>query len=610
MGDRWNELQWDGEPGHYEVYYLTFTDPASGIGFWIRYTMVAPLPETGEQSTCSLWFLAMDPSDPSRNVGEKASFPVSDLSGTAEPFELRLDGAVLTDEGMSGAIEGDAGRSSWDLRWAPRLPAYGHVHPVLRAAKIAKTILFLPHPDVEVSGTVEFGGRRFEVNAARGGQAHLWGSKHANRWAWAHCNDFVDGAGNSRRDTFVDGVSVFVPRFGREIGPNTPVVARVGGEDIVSISPLAVQRNGSSFDLDQLELRGAHAAPQARRPRERAQRGPGRRHLSRPGRRSCLLLQHRGGRHATRGIRALGTLHELAQAGRGALRPARALRVRAARAACGCRAEDRVTSTAPPLASPPFGWRTDAGVSWIEARLPAAVAVFSTRLGGVSAGAYRALNLGILTDDDPELVRRNRTLLASALDRDPAGLALGRQVHGAGVEVRRRPPPKPPQSQPAANLNEADAQLTDSPDVTPMVLVADCVPLVLSCGSAIGAVHCGWRGVAADIIDTALGSLCALGDASPREVSAVIGPGIGPCCYEVGEEVASVFRDRDGGQVVGDGRLDLALAIRSRLERAGVPPRSIASADICTSCHPELFFSHRRDGGVTGRQAGLAWLRP
>ncbi len=273
-----------------------------------------------------------------------------------------------------------------------------------------------------------------------------------------------------------------------------------------------------------------------------------------------------------------------------------------------------MTSTAPSLASPPFGWRTDAGVSWIEARLPGAVAAFSTRLGGVSVGAYGALNLGILTDDDPESVQRNRTLLASALDRDPAGLALGRQVHGAGVEVRARPlqiaAATLAHSQHAANLNEADAQLTHDPDVTPLVLVADCVPLVLSCGSAIGAVHCGWRGVAAEIVDTALGSLCALGDASRRAVSAVVGPGIGPCCYEVGAEVASVFRERDGGQVVRDGRLDLPLAIRRRLERAGVPPQSIVSADICTSCHPDLFFSHRRDGGVTGRQAGLVWLRP
>jgi hypothetical protein len=248
MPERWNRLQWDGGPGHYEVYYLTFTDADTGIGYWIRYTMVAPLPETGEQATCSLWFLAMDPADPSRNVGEKVSFPAAELSAEADPFRLRIDGAQLTDEGMSGSLDGSSGRCAWDLHWTPRLPAYGHVHPALRAARIAKTILFLPHPDVEVSGTVECGGRSFDVRAARGGQAHLWGSKHANRWAWAHCNDFVDGAGNRRSETFVDGVSVFVPRFGREIGPNTPVVARIGGEDVLSVSPLAVQRNSSTFD--------------------------------------------------------------------------------------------------------------------------------------------------------------------------------------------------------------------------------------------------------------------------------------------------------------------------------------------------------------------------
>jgi len=73
MGERWNELQWRGQPGHYEVYYLTFTDPGTGVGIWIRYTMVAPLAETGEEATCSLWFMAMDPSDPGANVGSKVS---------------------------------------------------------------------------------------------------------------------------------------------------------------------------------------------------------------------------------------------------------------------------------------------------------------------------------------------------------------------------------------------------------------------------------------------------------------------------------------------------------------------------------------------------------
>jgi len=250
VSERWNEMQWTGKPGHYEVWYVTFTDPGSGVGFWIRYTMVAPLPETGEEATCSLWLMAMDPADPSRNVGQKVSFPVAEMSATADPFELRVGEAALTDRGMRGALEQDGVTSEWDLSWAPRLPAYGHVHPLLRRARIAKTVLFLPHPDLDVSGFVRIGERRIDVSGARGGQAHLWGSKHATRWAWAHCNDFTGADGSPRERAFIDGVSVYVPRFGRQIGPNTPVVARLGGADLMSIGPLAVTRTPSEFGLD------------------------------------------------------------------------------------------------------------------------------------------------------------------------------------------------------------------------------------------------------------------------------------------------------------------------------------------------------------------------
>ena len=249
MSKRWNDLQWDGRPGHYEVYYLTFTDPATGIGFWIRYTMVAPLPETGEEATCSLWLCAMDPADPARNVGIKSSLPVASLTARTDPFQLKVGEATLSDQGMAGTIEQGGKRYSWELQWAPRLRAYGHVHPLLRAMKLAKTVLFLPHPDLEVSGTVELDDRRIEVSGARGGQAHLWGSKHASRWAWVHCNDFYGDHGTARSDTFVDGVSVFVPRFGRQLGPNTPVVGRVDATDLGSIGPVAVTRNASEFDL-------------------------------------------------------------------------------------------------------------------------------------------------------------------------------------------------------------------------------------------------------------------------------------------------------------------------------------------------------------------------
>jgi hypothetical protein len=230
-----NVLQWDGTPGHYEVYYLSATDPASGIGLWIRYTMVAPI---AGDATCSLWFMAMDPAGDVR-VGRKVSFPVDQLVAEPEPFRLMIADSELSDRGMAGGFED----VSWELRWEPGR-AYEHVHPLLRRGKIAKTVLVLPHADVKVDGTVSFGGRELTLDGARGGQAHLWGSKHANRWAWAHCNDFAGHEG-----AFVDGVSVFVPRFGREIGPSTPVVGRFLDDDFVANGPAAVVRASSTFGL-------------------------------------------------------------------------------------------------------------------------------------------------------------------------------------------------------------------------------------------------------------------------------------------------------------------------------------------------------------------------
>jgi hypothetical protein len=236
-----NSLRWDGEPGHYEVYYLSATDRGSGCGLWIRYTMVAPL---NGQATCSLWFMAMDPDG--EVVGRKASFPVVQMEAREHPFELRIDGSTLADAGMTGSFED----VSWDLSWGSSLPPARHVHPLLERAKIAKTVLLLPHPAFEVEGTVSFPGHDgLRLDGARGNQAHLWGSKHATRWAWAHCNDFESRDGQPRPDDWIDGVSVFVPRFGRQVGPNTPVVGRLAGRDFRSVSPVRVIRNDSRFGL-------------------------------------------------------------------------------------------------------------------------------------------------------------------------------------------------------------------------------------------------------------------------------------------------------------------------------------------------------------------------
>lgn len=246
MAPSLNALRWDGRPGHYEVYYVTLTDPESGVGVWIRYTMLAPLDPAAEPATASLWVLAMDPRrDRPGTFGRKASFPVEQMRAVADPFVLTIADARLDDAGMAGAFDDVA----WDLRWKPTDRGYRHVHRALERLGVAKTVLVLPHADLTIDGTITLGDERLEIAGARGGQAHLWGCKHANAWAWVHCNDFRRLDGSPAPDTFIDGVSVFVPRFGREVGPSTPIVGRTGGEDFTSTSLLRVVANESTFAL-------------------------------------------------------------------------------------------------------------------------------------------------------------------------------------------------------------------------------------------------------------------------------------------------------------------------------------------------------------------------
>jgi hypothetical protein len=244
MLERPNRLQWNRQPGHYEVYYLTLTDPVSGVGAWIRYTMVAP--STGEPATAALWFLAMDPRPDRPSVlGRKRTYPIAALRHGADPFELRIDSAVLTDRGMSGGFDD----VSWELRWAPCRYALEHVHPLLRRAGVANTVLVLPQPDLDIEGTLNLGGETLSISGARGGQAHLWGSKHAGSWAWVHCNDFRTLEGEAVVGAVVDAVSVIVPRLGRDVGPNTPVVGCIDGVQFASTAPLRVITNPSTFAL-------------------------------------------------------------------------------------------------------------------------------------------------------------------------------------------------------------------------------------------------------------------------------------------------------------------------------------------------------------------------
>jgi YfiH family protein len=233
----------------------------------------------------------------------------------------------------------------------------------------------------------------------------------------------------------------------------------------------------------------------------------------------------------------------------------------------------------------------------IDVDLPGGSVAFSTRNGGVSEGPYESLNLGILTDDDQDRVAENRRILARGLGLDPGRVAMGWQVHGTDLLEWDAPPFDGGYARPGAELQQVDGHTTGVSGLGVLVLVADCLPVALMAPGRAAMVHCGWRGLAGGILERALATF----DETP---AAAIGPGIGRCCYEVGDEVLARFAAYEG---VADGRmLDLRAVVRRKLEDGGV--RSVEDVDLCTSCRPDLFFSHRRDGGVTGRQGGIAWL--
>ena len=236
------------------------------------------------------------------------------------------------------------------------------------------------------------------------------------------------------------------------------------------------------------------------------------------------------------------------------------------------------------------------GPAVTQVDLPGARVAFSTRLGGVSEPPYDSLNLGILTGDDRDRVRENRRRLAERLELSPERVAMGWQVHGADLREWDAAPEGGGFADPGAELDRVDGHLTSAPGVALLVLVADCLPVALAGDGRVAMLHCGWRGLAGGIVERAVAEF---GEAP----QAVVGPGIGACCYEVGEEVLAAFADVPGA--ARDRMLDLRAVAQSKLESAGV--EGTQHVDACTSCRGDLYFSHRRDGPETGRQAGLVW---
>ncbi len=268
---------------------------------------------------------------------------------------------------------------------------------------------------------------------------------------------------------------------------------------------------------------------------------------------------------------------------------------------------------------------------------------FSTRRGGVSRAycpedAPGELNLGFTGADDREAVVRNRRLLAQAVTGAPAtSLVTMRQIHSSVLRMAT-----------AADADrehswKADGLLTDEPGLLLGIQTADCIPVLVADRKrrAVAAFHAGWRGTVKRIVETGVGRMRLEFGSRPEDLMAAIGPGIGACCYAVGEEVLSSFDSqfayaRELFIEVGDTdavrtkypmlfltqrapghspmgpslHLDLVEANRRQLLDAGLKPRSIKMVGGCTCCQPELFFSHRASRGHAGRMMGVIGIRP
>lgn len=244
--------------------------------------------------------------------------------------------------------------------------------------------------------------------------------------------------------------------------------------------------------------------------------------------------------------------------------------------------------------------------------VPSILHGFCTRIGGVSGGPFATLNVSPREGDPPVQVRENWQRLASAFGIPCEQFFVVNQVHGEQFLVI-----EDAFSCHSLADRRYDAIVTDRPGVAIGIKTADCAPVLLfdRRHRAIAAVHAGWRGTALGISAKAVRLMGQRYSSHPEDLSAVIGPSIGPCCYEVDRpvfEAMSGLGDTDrvlrpGGKE-GHWLFDLPLANRIQLEREGMQPGRIFTSGLCTCCREDLFFSHRRDGAKTGRHLNFILL--
>ena len=247
IDERRNLTVWDGRnAGHYEVYYLKFNLPEERLAFWLRYTLTAPLPGKGTPVT-ELWGIAFDASDPSRNQGFKDTFPATPDAIGRDGFRLRAGEAWIDQGGCAGALGRDdpEGGLRWNLSFQPDGPGFEHFpHQWMYRARLPKTKVKAPLLSMAVSGSVEWRGVRHPIENAHGHQAHIWGSKHAEAWAWCNCNAFENAPG-----VVFEALSARIA-LGPVISPNLTVLLLRTPEKEYRFNAIPCWlRNRSDYDL-------------------------------------------------------------------------------------------------------------------------------------------------------------------------------------------------------------------------------------------------------------------------------------------------------------------------------------------------------------------------
>jgi YfiH family protein len=236
--------------------------------------------------------------------------------------------------------------------------------------------------------------------------------------------------------------------------------------------------------------------------------------------------------------------------------------------------------------------------------VPGLVHAFLGRTGGVSSGHLASLNLGRREEDRAENLAENKRRVAVAFGIDEGRIYTVSQVHSDRIVIIDNPDIT------SDEISQKQRIITDIKGITIGILTADCVPVLLFDRSrkVVAAVHAGWKGTASNISAKAFEIMMERFESQPQDILAAIGPAIGPCCYEVGEEVVSAFGHQKGVAVQHgkNWHIDLPKANHLQLRDAGVTDIDIS--DICTSCRTDLFFSHRKEMGKTGRQLSFISL--